>query len=79
MELYLLNLLILIDCSLCNSYPCVLFESLSHMINQESRFFVKFGENLPRSFFEILKSLTKMKFSIKDYFNNHHGAEISVI
>ena len=25
-----------IDCFLCNSYPCVLFESLSHMINQES-------------------------------------------
>ena len=36
MELCLLNLLILIDCVLCNSYPCVLFESLSHVINQES-------------------------------------------
>ena len=36
MELYLLNLLILIDCLLCNSYPCVLFVSLSHVINQES-------------------------------------------
>ena len=36
MELCLLNLLILIDCFLCNSYPCVLFESLSHVINQES-------------------------------------------
>ena len=36
MELRLLNLLILIDCFLCNSYPCVLFESLSHVINQES-------------------------------------------
>ena len=35
-ELCLLNLLILIDCFLCNSYPCVLFESLSHVINQES-------------------------------------------
>ena len=35
MELCLLNLLILIDCFLCNSYPCVLFESLSHVINQE--------------------------------------------
>ena len=38
MELRLLNLLILIDCFLCNSYPCVLFdstESLSHVINQE--------------------------------------------
>ena len=34
-ELCLLNLLILIDCFLCNSYPCVLFESLSHVINQE--------------------------------------------
>ena len=36
MELCLLNLLILIDSFLCNSYPCVLFESLSHVINQES-------------------------------------------
>ena len=35
MELCLLNLFILIDCFLCNSYPCVLFESLSHEINQE--------------------------------------------
>ena len=34
-ELCLLNLLILIV-FLCNSYPCVLFESLSHVINQES-------------------------------------------
>ena len=32
----LLNLLILIDSFLCNSYPCVLFESLSHAINQKS-------------------------------------------
>ena len=32
---------------LCNSYPCVLFESLSHVINQESRLFVKFVENFP--------------------------------
>ena len=36
MELCLLNLLILIDCFLCNSYSCVLIESLSHVINQES-------------------------------------------
>ena len=39
MELCLLNLLILIDCFLCNSYPCVLFESLSHVINQESHIY----------------------------------------
>ena len=45
-----------IDCFLCNSYPCVVIESLSHVVNQESHLFVKFGENLPRSFFEILKS-----------------------
>ena len=32
----MLHLLILVDCFLCNSYPCVLFESLSHVINQES-------------------------------------------
>ena len=36
MELFLLNLLILIDCFLYNSYTCVPFESLSHAINQES-------------------------------------------
>ena len=36
MEVCLLNLLILIDCFLYNSYPFVLFESLSHVINQES-------------------------------------------
>ena len=41
MALCLLNLLIFIDCFLCNSYPL----------------FAKFGKNLPRSFFEILKSL----------------------
>ena len=35
MELCLLNLLILTDCFLCNSYPCVLFESLPHVINQK--------------------------------------------
>ena len=40
MELCLLNLLILIDCFLCNSYPCVLFESLSHVINQESHVYL---------------------------------------
>ena len=36
MELCLLNLEILIDCVLCNSYPFLLIESLSHVINQES-------------------------------------------
>ena len=36
MESCLLNLLILIDTFLCNSYLCVLFESLSHAINQKS-------------------------------------------
>ena len=35
MELCLLNLFILIDCFLSNSYSCVLFDSLSHVINQE--------------------------------------------
>ena len=66
MELCLLNLLILIDCFLCNSYPCVLFKSLSHVINQESHVyswnlgkiylvhFLKFW-NLPRFTREILK------------------------
>ena len=35
-ESCLSNLLILTDCFLCNSYHCVLFESLSNVINQES-------------------------------------------
>ena len=57
MKLCLINLLILIDCFLCNSYPCVLFESLLHVINQASPiFFVKFGINVPLSFSKILKS-----------------------
>ena len=66
MELCLLNLLILIDCFLCNSYPCVLFKSLSHVINQESHVyswnlgkiylvhFLKFW-NVPRFTREISK------------------------
>ena len=29
-----INLFILIDCFLCNSYPCVLFESLPHVIRE---------------------------------------------
>ena len=33
MESCILNLLISIDCFFCSSYPCVLFESLSHGIN----------------------------------------------
>ena len=41
MDLCLLNLLILIDCFLCNSYPCVLFKSLSHVINQESHVYLR--------------------------------------
>ena len=36
MELCLLDLLILIDCFLCQFCPCVLFQSLSHVITQES-------------------------------------------
>ena len=59
MELCILNLLISIDCFWCNSYPCVLFESLSHVINEESHVysgnsgkiylihFLKFIRNFP--------------------------------
>ena len=64
MEICLLNLFILIDCFLCNSYPCVLIESLSHVIDQESHvsegnlgsiYLVHFLEfsNLPRFTREI--------------------------
>ena len=38
MKLCLLNLLIMIG-FLCNSFSCVLFESLSHVINQESHIY----------------------------------------
>ena len=48
-----------IDCVLCSSYPCALFESLSHVINQ------KFRENLTRSFFEILKSKFELNLKSK--------------
>ena len=45
MELCLLNLLLFIDCFLCNSYPCVLFENLPHLINLESHVYLwNFGE-----------------------------------
>ena len=80
MELCLLSLLILIDVFLCNSYPCVLFESLSHVINQNSHVysrklgkiyslhFLKFS-NLPRfnreiSKFEKVNSVNLSKISL---------------
>ena len=47
MELFLLNLLVLIDCFLCNSYTCVPFESLSHVINQESHVY---SQNLGKTY-----------------------------
>ena len=71
MELCLLNLLILNDWFLCNSYHCVLFKTLSHVINQESHVsswnlgkiylvhFLKFW-NLPRFTREILQSYSKL-------------------
>ena len=40
MSICLLNLLIFIDCFLCNFYPCVLFESFSHVIKQESHVYL---------------------------------------
>ena len=48
MEVFLWNLLILIGCFLCNSYPCLLFESLSHVISQESHVY---SWNLGTSFY----------------------------
>ena len=76
MELCLLNLLILIDCFLCNSYPCVLFESFSHMINQESpgisrMIFVKFGENLPRFQISLLNMWLLVQISRSTSFNKN--------
>ena len=40
------------------------------MINQESRLFVKFWENLPRSFFEILKSSKFQKSELGKFIPN---------
>ena len=40
----------------CNSYPCVLFESLSQLTRNHI-FICDIWGNLPHSFFEILKSL----------------------
>ena len=54
MELCLLNSLILIV--FCNSYPCVLFERLSHVIGQESRGYLR---NLGKNYLvHFLKSLS---------------------
>ena len=52
------------DFFLSNSYPSVLFESWSHVINHESHvLFVKFGENLPRSFVHFLNFWNLPRFS----------------
>ena len=60
-----------IDCFLCNSYPCVLFGSLSHVINQESHVyswnlgkiylvhFLKFIPNFPLK--HVITSTTHLK------------------
>ena len=56
MELCLLNLLILIGCFLYKSCPCELFESLSHVINQESHVYSwNLGKIFPRFTWEISK------------------------
>ena len=45
------------DCFFCNYYPFVLFESLSHVINQESHVYSSnFGKIYLVHFFEILNS-----------------------
>ena len=60
MELCLLNLLISIDCFLCNSYPCVLFDSLSHVINQESHVYPwHLGKIYLAHFLKISKKWTR--------------------
>ena len=47
---------------LCNSYPCVLFESLSHVINQESHVYSWNLGNLPHSFFQLFQKSELGKF-----------------
>ena len=69
MEFCLLNLLILIDCFLCNSYSCVLFESMSHVINQESHVY-SWNLALSRSFYEILKSQSFTENELGKFISN---------
>ena len=82
MELCLLNLLILTDCFLCTSYPCVLFESLSHVINHEPHVY---SWNLRKiylvCFFEILKSplLHSGDFKISKKVNSVNLSQISLL
>ena len=60
MELCLLNLLILIDCFFCNSYPCVLFKNLSHVIIQESHVYSK---NLGKIYLGFTREISKFQKS----------------
>ena len=57
MELSLLNLLISIDCFLFNFYPCVLFESFLHVINQESHVY---SWNLGKIYLVIFWNLSQI-------------------
>ena len=62
MESRLLNLLMLTDCFLCNSYHCVLFESFSNVLNQESHVY---SENLWKIYLARF-----LKFSNLEIFSN---------
>ena len=55
-ELRLLNLLILIDCFLCNSSLVCYFRACHMRLTRNHMFIREIWGNLPHSFFEILKS-----------------------
>ena len=77
MKLCLLNLLILIDCFLCNSYSCVLFDSLSHVINskfQKSEL-GKFIPNFPLK--HVITSTNKSPcYAAQDFFKVRYHTKI---
>ena len=54
-ELRLLNLLILSDCFLCNSSLVCYFRACHMWLTRNHMFIREIWENLPHSFFEILK------------------------
>ena len=64
MKLCLLNLLIMIG-FLCNSFSCVLFESLSHVINQESHIYSwNLGKIYLVHFFKKVNSVNLSQISL---------------
>ena len=64
MDLWLISLLILIECFLCNSYPCALWELITCDWPGITCLFVKFGENLPPQNFIKVNSVNLSQISL---------------